>query len=141
MTEQTTAESTDLAFFTRVMEVFYLSDNRDDLIWHVTDGRVHLSANVSDIFAWGGADAEPITPETLPVLEQAWKDAKAIDQEFLMALLYAARVRGARPQGAAYPETAAAQALFNACGPEREVGLGNPKPVPMAVDAPKEGQA
>ncbi|MFF0009637.1 hypothetical protein ACFYQT_40285 [Streptomyces tibetensis] len=135
MTDRAATEATDLAFFTRVMEVFYLSDNRDDLIWHVTDGQVHLGVNVSDIFAWGGADSEAITPEMLPVLEEAWRDSKAIDQEFLMAPLYAARVRGERPQGAAYPATAAAQALFDACGPEREVGLGNPKPVPAAVDA------
>ncbi|MET8585671.1 hypothetical protein ABZX39_33110 [Streptomyces collinus] len=128
-------EATELTFFTRVMEIFYLSDNREDLIWHVTDGRVHLSVNVSDIFAWGGADAEEITPKALPVLEKAWEDAKAIGQEFLMAPLYAARVRGERPQGAAYPSTAAAQALFDACGPEREVGLGNPRPVPTPVDA------
>lgn len=41
--------------------------------------------------------------------------------------LFAARVRGMRPQGAAYtfypPET---WPLFDACGPEREIGFGNP---------------
>ena len=135
MTEKTATEATDdMAFFTRVMLIFYMADVREDLIWHVTDGRVHLAVNVSDIFAWGGADSEGITPATLPVLEKAWEDTRAIGQEFLLAPLYAARMRGMRPQGAAYPETVAAQGLFNACGPEREVGLGNPRPVPAPVD-------
>jgi hypothetical protein len=47
-----------------------------------------------------------------------------------LAELYAARIRKMRPQGAAYPERAATQALFDACGPERAIGFGNPRRPP-----------
>lgn len=96
---------------------------------------MHLSANVSDVFAWGGADAEPITPDTLPALEQAYTDLKTIDADLYLPELYAARQGGERPQGAAYPDDKTknwrqVSALFDACGPERALGLGNPKAAP-----------
>jgi hypothetical protein len=105
-----------------------------------SDGQqIHAAVNVSDVFAWGCADAEDVTPETLPLLEQACLDLRAIGRSEVVytADLYAARVRGMRPQGAAYPkERAATQALFDACGPEREIGLGNPRKPPVPEDAP-----
>jgi hypothetical protein len=129
-----------LAFITRVMEIFSMShaDNYDTLLWRVDDGQLNLYANVSDVFAWGCADAEEINPERLPVLEQAFADLKAIGDEMCTAELYVARIRRQRPQGAAYPEVAKTQALFDACGPERPVGLGNPKRPPTAKPA-REG--
>jgi hypothetical protein len=119
-------------FLVRVLKIFSDADAHNDLLWWVRDDGPHMYANVSDVFAWGGADAEDITPDTLPVLEQALADLKAIRQEHLVGELYAARIRKMRPQGAAYPAEAAAQALFNACGPERELGIGNPKQIPPA---------
>jgi hypothetical protein len=128
----------DVPFLTRVLRIFYLADVREDLLWSVTEeNKISLSVNVSDIFAWGAADAEEITPETLSVLEKAFADASGAGLAYVTAPLYAARIRGMRPQGAAYPATLAGQVLFNACGPERPIGLGNPKPVPVAVDAPR----
>ena len=128
------AEAT-LAFVTRVLELFSLShaDLYDGgLFWRVENGELKLFANVSDVFAWGGADAEPITPDTLPALEQAYVDLKAVDADEFTAELYAARQRGERPQGAAYPDSKhkswrQVSALYDACGPERPIGLGNPK--------------
>jgi hypothetical protein len=124
-------------FLRDVLEIFYRADAREYLLWSFegSGGRLRLWANCSDVFAWGGADSEEITPTMLPLLGVAFADLKAIDRTHWLAELYAARVRGMRPQGAAYPrsdEKHAAQvaALFDACGPEREVGLGNPKPRP-----------
>ncbi|MGW2721390.1 hypothetical protein [Streptomyces sp. NPDC001492] len=131
-----------LAFIIRVMELFSLShaDTYDaSLFWRVDEGQLRLYANVNDVFAWGGADVEPITSDTLPALEQAYADLKAVGGEDYAAELYAARQRQTRPQGAAYPtKTHDAWrkicALFDACGPERAVGLGNPQPAPAHKD-------
>jgi len=116
-----------LDFLRRVLALFANADAHDELFWHA-DGK--LFANVSDVFDWGSADAEPITPDRLPLLEQAYTDLKGLNAEEYTAALYAARARGMRPQGAAYPEGAAVQALFDECGHEREIGIGNPKPPP-----------
>lgn len=125
-------------FLRDVLEIFYRADAREYLLWSfdTSGGRLRLWANCSDTFEWGGADSEEITPQMLSVLGVAYADLKQIDRGGWLAELYAARVRGMRPQGAAYPkptEKNAAQvaALFDACGPEREVGLGNPKPRPV----------
>lgn len=127
----------DHRFLVRVLEIFSMShaDAYGDLFWRVDDRQPRLFANVSDVFAWGGTDAEPITPDTLLALEQAYADLKTVEAEEFTAELYAARQRGQRPQGAAYPSGAHeswrhVSALYDACGPEREVGLGNPKAAP-----------
>lgn len=126
---------TELAFMNRVLGVFAAARRHSDLLWHIRDGRVHFSANVSDVFAWGGGDAEEITADTLPVLEQAFADLEPVDGDGYLAELYAARIRHMRPQSAAYPDfSSAVQELFNACGPERSLGLGNPKPIPATTD-------
>ncbi|HEY3477936.1 MAG TPA: hypothetical protein VGL02_03470 [Streptomyces sp.] len=138
-----TAEK-QLAFVTRVLELFSLShaDLYDGgLFWRVDDGQLRLFANISDVFAWGCADLEAITPEALPALEQAYDDLKALDGEGFTAELYAARQRGERPQGAAYPRTTDTawreiSALLDACGPERELGLGNPRMAAAHKEAP-----
>jgi len=131
---------TKLKFMMRVMEIFYRADIREQLIWYIDahDGDLFLAADVSDVFSWGAADAEDITVETLPELEQAYADLKRLHEKATTwtADLYAARRRGHRPQGAAYPKpdvpcfTELAM-LFNACGPERPTGFGNPKRPPV----------
>lgn len=118
-----------------ILDLFAKADAHNDLLWHVgQDDEIHFSANVNDVFWWGCADAESITGERLPALEQAYVDLKAVGAEHLLAELYAARIRGMRPQGAAYPDEAKVQALFDACGPERAIELGNPRKPPQ----PKE---
>jgi len=128
-----------LRFLQRVMGIFALADVQSALWWNV---KGELFANCSDTFWWGTADVEEITPERLPVLERAYADLIAISDLATeeLAELYAARVRGLRPQGAAYPKAAPDSphwdevqqiiALFDACGPEREVDLTNPVPQP-----------
>lgn len=127
-----------LAFITRVMEIFSLThaDAYDELFWRVDDGQLRLYANVSDVFAWGCADVEEITPETLPILEQAFLDLRPHRATHWTPALYAARRRGERPQGAAYPDERdeawrEVSALLDACGPVRPTGLGNPRTAPV----------
>lgn len=131
-----------LTFITRVMEIFSLThaDTYDELFWRVDDGHLRLYVNVSDVFDWGGADAEEITPESLTVLERAFADLRPLGATCLTPTLYAARQRQHRPQGAAYPgptdpswrETSA---LLDGCGPARETGLGNPRNAPAHKEA------
>ncbi len=138
----------DLAFVARVLAVFDQYDQRDDLYWRCGakwgGGEYHSPAsffvNCSDVFYWGCADGEEITPDNIAMLEQAMADCEAVDKvagTCSAAWLFAARVRQMRPQGASYPGEAALWALFDACGPERAVGLGNPRPHPgvKAVEA------
>ncbi len=99
----------------------------------------------SDIFFWGSADSEEVTTETWPLLEQTVADVKVLYDRWKpqrggedhggdafrlagpLCWLYAARVRKQRPQGASYsyfPRDL--WPLFDACGPDRATGLGNP---------------
>lgn len=131
------AELDQLDFLRAAVDLIRRADlGGDEILLGLRGQQISIAVNVSDVFAWGGADAEDITPEHLPVLERAWLDCKVADAEEWTVELYAARVRGMRPQGAAYPKEAAVAALFDACGPEREVGLGNPRKPPTTT--PKE---
>lgn len=131
-----TAEE-QLGFLHELLQATSGADINSELLWHSDGKRIQVWANVSDVFAWGGADAEEITRENLPVLLQAIADLRAIKpfDQIYAPELFAARVRGIRPQGAAYPkERAATQALFDACGPVREPGFGNPRRPPIPED-------
>lgn len=81
--------------------------------------------NCNDVFYWGCADSEYITVELLPLFNEAVDDC---DGNLEMAAnLYCARIRKERPQGAMYtyiPEEL--WPLFDECGPEREIDMGNP---------------
>lgn len=134
---QHTPPPQDLTFVTRVMEIFSLShaDISESLMWTVMDGVLNLHANVSDVFEWGCADSESITPAKLHVLESAYQDLRPYGSVQFTPDLYAARVRGKRSQGAAYPKETEpgwyeVSQLFDACGPERETGPDNPKKAP-----------
>lgn len=90
-----------------------------------------LFINCNDQFCWGCADAEPLTEENFPLLEQAFKDCMEAtgsnDVTSDAFVLFVARLRKTRPQGAMYHYLEKELwPLFDAAGPEREVGLGNP---------------
>jgi hypothetical protein len=79
----------------------------------------------NDFFYWACADCEDINESTMPILEKAISDCSGDIQ--WGALLYCARQRKERPQGAFYsiiPKEL--WSLFNDCGPEREIDIGNP---------------
>jgi hypothetical protein len=83
----------------------------------------------SDVFFWGTADAEPLVRGELDQLEKACKDVEAVaphEGPIYGPLLWCARRRKTRPQGAAYPKNEALWPLFDACGPERLLNFGNP---------------
>lgn len=136
-------EAHQLEFILRVMQIFSLShaDAYGDLFWRVDKNdlgmdELKLYANVSDVFFWGASDVEQITPDRLSALEGAYADLKAVQAEEFTAELYAARMRRMRPQGAAYPGSSheswrKVAALYDACGPERSVDVGNPKKSPV----------
>ena len=120
-----------------------------ELFWWRTDGEyapVTIFANCNDLFWWACADAEEVTPENIGALRKALEDiaplvkagddaieekkARGEKQIFssdppmisksMAVLLFCARARGMRPQGAyydAFPPPLAA--LFDAAGPPR----------------------
>lgn len=114
-----------------ILSLFAEHDLCDMLNWRC-DGEyapITFWINCNDLFAWATADGEDITIERLPVLKTAIEDCIKINS-VLGAIygcnLYACRVRGMRPQGCCYPQDPELWPLFDASGPERETGLGNP---------------
>lgn len=99
-------------------------DNCDDVWWRV-DGEyapVTMLINCNDLFYWACADAEIVTDKNIDVLEQSYKDSQDYG-----GILFCCRVRGMRPQGAYYKYIPKDEhKLFDACGPERPTGIGNP---------------
>lgn len=127
-----------LAFVRRVLAVYDGFDGPEaggDLWWRV-DGEyapVTFFAICNDLFWWGTADLEAITPDNVGALERAMADCRSIDPVVGVCEgtgLFCCRVRGLRPQGVAYPKDERFWPLFDACGPERVVDFGNPKPHP-----------
>lgn len=101
--------------------------------WWVREssGKLAPVVNTNDLFAWGCADCEEVTPANIHELRKAYDDCKAAYKfgRVYGTTLFACRVNKMRPQGAAYPRGEAFELLaplLNACGPEREVGHGNP---------------
>jgi hypothetical protein len=117
--------------FTRRVLALFAGDIAESLTW-TGDGitqPLQFVAWVNDVFLWGADDHEPITPETLPDLEKAFAEVRAIekDDDYQAVVLWCARKRGIRPQGAHYQHLRPSlTSLLDACGPLREVGLGNP---------------
>jgi hypothetical protein len=95
-----------------------------DIFW---DESLNFTVLCNDAFYWGSADAEELTQDSFNDLEKSIVDAGDDG-----CLLYCARRRGMRPQGAMYEYLDKnSWTLFDACGPEREVGIGNPKEHPL----------
>ena len=88
----------------------------------------------NDVFAWGCADAEDIeSQEDVDLIHQSIVDCQAADmtKDVYALELFCARKRKMRPQGAMYESTPKALwHLFDACGEEREITSGNPRPQP-----------
>lgn len=123
---------------------FRMTDDADvhDGFWWRANGPEYepfkILVNCNDLFWWACADCEEVTPDNLDVLErsfadikpfcermrESWRDGTSKETPTVMMsealLLFCARARGMRPQGAFYdqwpPEVAA---LFDAAGPAR----------------------
>lgn len=123
-------------FVLRVLHATARDDNHDDLWWRTDGGHAPITFFVkcSDVFASAYADLEPLTPDTIDEFEQAAADVReACGDATYAGDLYCARRRQTRPQGAAYPSDPRLWPLFDACGPERPLGLDNPKRHPAEV--------
>jgi hypothetical protein len=96
------------------------------------ENRLNFWVNCSDRFAWAAADVEVIeSGADVGALCQARLDAIAAEPDAQFdsdwALLWCARKREMRLQGAAYSFLPKALwPLFDAVGPERAIGLSNP---------------
>lgn len=126
--------ATDPEFINRVLEAT-AGDCSGHVYWELENGEIRFWVLCNDTFFWGTGDGEDITPENVHLLEEASKELAAFGEQvrdFCLTTLFAAKVRKMRPQGALYKyldeET---WPLFDACGPERDVGLGNPEPHPL----------
>lgn len=124
-------KSVDLEFLLRIFRATAF-DNADILFWR-TDGEyapVTIFVICNDTFGWGCADLEEITPDNIGELEKALEDVKAANSKsgyIHMDTLFVSRVRKMRPQNAVYPlDEPEICKLLDECGPEREVGPGNP---------------
>lgn len=107
----------------RVLELTAMHDCHHSVFWHAD---LKMFALCNDLFWWATADGEQITIETLPIFERSLIEAEEFGPE-----LYCCRVRKMRPQGAYYQHLdKELWPLFDECGPERAVGIGNPKERP-----------
>ena len=117
---ETRADSSKSAVERFVMCLLALTakyDVNEEIMW---SENLDFAVLCNDAFWWGTADAEAITPKTLPELEQALIDGGTDDG----MILYCARRRKLRPQGAMYKYIKKPE-LFNVF-PERIIEFGNP---------------
>lgn len=119
------------AFILRVLTLVSDWDITDALWWKVDTegGTLAFFINCNDLFFWACSEGELLTPANIDSFEEALRDVDAVcaNGGYLYgAMLWCARMRQMRPQGAAYPAEQTLWPLLDACGPEREVGLGNP---------------
>lgn len=134
-------KNVDLNFVCRVLSIFdgFNGLSNDDVWWRTDDeyAPITLFINCNDVFLWGCSDCEEVTPDNIAILEQCVKDVELITERRRHAeVLFCCRVRNMRPQGAYYEERYCPKelwSLFDAAGPERETGVGNPKPRPAAA--------
>lgn len=133
----------DLGFILRVLTVADENDMHEDLYWRASPDGARFFVLCNDFFWWACGDLEQITPDNLALLEDSFRVTRplGIAAECAAPLLFCARSRGMRPQGAYYkhlPEST--WLLFDACGPEREASPGNPcsRPSPASLPHPTE---
>lgn len=121
-------------FILKVLDLtgMHNGDMCGELFWR-TDGEyapVTFLVNCNDVFCWGCADCERITPDNIHLLEEALAEVRAASPnkwDIYADMLFCCKARKMRPQGCCYPkEDRWLWPLLDACGPPREVGLGNP---------------
>jgi hypothetical protein len=107
-------------FVKRLLVICAEHDVTESISWNTS---LEFFVKCNDFFFWACADAVDILPENLETFRQALQDAGLI----CGPLLFCARERKMRPQGASYKYLKQELwPLFNACGPEREIGMFNP---------------
>jgi hypothetical protein len=110
----------DPKFVEAVLRLYEQADAQGMLYWRFNP-ELRLLALCNDVFYWGAADCEEITPDNIVVLAQAQLDAMAEGEMLFFDALFAARVRHLRPQRPFLRTLKPSlRALFEACGPERD---------------------
>ncbi len=110
----------DSEFVSSLLKIIANHDFHDDLFW---TEELKFYVNCNDLFHWGRSDLEPVLKEDLELLEKSLNDDCCTG-----SWLYCCRKRRMRPQGACYKHIEMSKwSLFNNCGPERELDLGNPQ--------------
>lgn len=77
--------------------------------------------NCNDLFVWGCADKEPLTPENIDKFEATLDEVMQLDRSeaYLGSILFCCRQRGFRPQLPVYDSISEKfHPLFDACGPD-----------------------
>lgn len=117
----------------RLLDVIWQFDIEECLFYRVDNGEPSFYIMCNDVFDWGTADLEEVTPHDIHKLVKAIDDVHVVinDSPTTGALLYCARQRKMRPQGAYYAlMSSEVWPLFNEAGPARELNMVNPKPQP-----------
>lgn len=123
------ATQTEYDFVLHVLAFIDEEDLRDVIRWNINGEHIAFVVICNDLTDWGCADAQVINEENFAILKQSVAECNVIDPalgSIVGCELFVCRVRGTRPQGAAYPGDRKLWALFDACGPERAIGVGNP---------------
>lgn len=109
------------AILARVARVL-APDDCEDVWWRVDGGIITTMIKCNDVFWWGTADCEAVTPDNVELLEETfWECKEKCEYTSDASLLFVARVRNMRPQGAFYKNFDADYVkLFDAAGPPRE---------------------
>ncbi|UKK84716.1 hypothetical protein L7H23_01030 [Sphingopyxis sp. BSN-002] len=117
-----------------------------EIWWHsfpVGESPSQVFVACSDLFLWGCADLEPLTPDNIALLDEAAGELTAIDDCYgpeWAPRLFCCRTRKMRPQGAYYkyiPDQF--RDKFDACGPERQPTFGDPQSAAQAIEARQGG--
>jgi hypothetical protein len=120
-----------IEIFMKVAKIVAKYDIHETIFWH-EDLVVFASCN--NTFYLGTSDYEKIeTEDDVNLFEKSIIDCWSWSLRNTSRYgpkLYAARKRGLRPQGAEYPNHPSLVALFDMCGPKRELSLDNPKESP-----------
>jgi len=109
----------------------FITKNKIEDSFYESEGS-ELLINCNDFFCWASADCEEVTEENMVEVQKSIDDAIEVAGEkegrSWGPLLFAARLRGLRPQGGFYPDMPdPIKKLFNDAGSDRDVDFCNPK--------------
>ena len=106
--------------------------NLDSNFWAYSNGKdeIEIHVNCNDVFMWACSEGYPLGDEDLDDLARCYNDVAKRTGDLKdtnnATMLWACRLLQERPQGAMYPKDKRLWPLFDAVGPEKEVGRGNP---------------
>lgn len=110
----------DPKFIEDVLKIFSDADLCDDLYWTFNkSGKITFYVTCNDLFEYGCADCEEITPDNFPLLKRSFSDAVNTGSKYRGSTLFACRSRGWRPMNSIlelYKKDPEYLALLEECG-------------------------